>query len=165
MSNASGYTCWEGGAEVDGAYPRSSGRGFAPVLHVRDNLARILPTLTSRKRGVFVSRVMRYNSKMGVAVAGTFRYFSKAGVGESRIRRSGRSPVLSLSPLPFITRKRRVSYDFFVVGTIDNPETVEKRRKCGGCGPIDAGHPLHRPQVTTETWGGCPPSSSLTRSG
>ena len=58
-----------------------------------------------------------------------------------------------------------MSYDFFVVGTIDNQEIVEKRRKCGGCGPIDAGHLLDRPQVTTETWGGCLHSSSLTRPG
>jgi len=29
-----------------------------------------------------------------------------------------------------------VSYDFFVVGTIDDAETVEKRRKRGGCGPF-----------------------------
>jgi len=56
-----------------------------------------------------------------------------------------------------------VFYDFFVVGTIDDAETVEKRRRCEDVVPSILASLFHRPQVTTETWGGCLPSSNLTR--
>jgi len=42
-------------------------------------------------------------------------------------------------PLPspiYNSKTGGVSYDFFVIGTIDDAETVEKRRKRGGCGPF-----------------------------
>ncbi len=61
----------------------------------------------------------------------------KRGVGELRDL-TCRSMYCAISlPSPIYNSKTGgVSYDFLVVDTIGDAETVEKRRKCGGCGPF-----------------------------
>jgi hypothetical protein len=81
---------------------------------------------------------MRYNSKMeDVSRRDGTLLPDNGGVGELRDLTCRSMYCAFPFPSPIYNSKTGgVSYDFFVVGTIDDGETVEKRRKRGGCGPF-----------------------------